>query len=133
MFTRAFSRLMTRPSYGKMSRNFQFNPQQQLQQSVVFQPMFSTSYLTTPLFHSFSTEANEEVVIPPKPKRALTVYTAFMKEQLLIERQNNPDAPMKEIFSKVAVQYRNLNDFSKAKYQAVSEADTQRYLQEFAA
>ncbi|XP_004473261.1 transcription factor A, mitochondrial-like isoform X2 [Dasypus novemcinctus] len=64
------------------------------------------------------------------PKKPLSSYLRFTKEQLPIIKAQNPDAKIPEIIQKIAQQWRELPDSQKKIYEDAYRADWQAYKEE---
>lgn len=65
-----------------------------------------------------------------KPKRALTAYNCFSKEQYPIHKNANPDLKFGDVQKLVSTQWKGMSDSEKAPYVTQHETDKKRYATE---
>lgn len=63
----------------------------------------------------------------PKPKRALSAYMFFVKENRADIKNNNPDASFVELATLVSSAWKETSDDDKKPYQLLADTDKKRY------
>ena len=66
----------------------------------------------------------------PKPKRALSTYMYFAKENRADIKDKNPNATFAELAGLVSRDWKELTEDGKKPYQAMADKDKQRYQEE---
>lgn len=70
------------------------------------------------------------VGVPKKPKAPPSAYNFYVKANLRIIKQENPELTANDVFRKVAEQFKQLSDKKKQKYEQLAEQAKEQYKKE---